>query len=86
MIVVMKSDATAQEIERISQELHSWNITPEKNVVNHKVVIGLVGDTAALNPQRIQQLSPFIEQVIRVNQPFKRAVENSAMESLARCL
>ena len=73
MIVVMKSDATAQEIERISQELHSWNITPEKNVGNHKVVIGLVGDTAALNPQRIQQLSPFIEQVIRVNQPFKRA-------------
>ena len=36
------------------------------------MVIGLVGDTVALNPQQIQQISSFIEQVMRVNQPFKR--------------
>jgi 3-deoxy-7-phosphoheptulonate synthase len=35
-------------------------------------VIGLVGDTAVLNPQQIQALSPFIEQVLRINKPFKR--------------
>jgi len=37
-----------------------------------KVVIGLVGDTVTLNPLQIQQISPFIEQVLRVNKPFKR--------------
>ncbi|WP_414588602.1 3-deoxy-7-phosphoheptulonate synthase [Scytonema sp. PCC 10023] len=73
MIVVIKSGTPAREIERISQELNSWNVTPEKSAGRHQVVIGLVGDTAALNPQQIQQLSPFIEQVLRVNQPFKRA-------------
>ena len=73
MIVVMKSGTPALEIERVSQEICHWNITPEKCVGHHKVVIGLVGDTAALNTQQIQKLSPFIEQVLRVNQPFKRA-------------
>jgi 3-deoxy-7-phosphoheptulonate synthase len=72
MIVVMKSGTPAIEIERISQELCHQNITPEKCVGQHKVVIGLVGDTAALNPQHIQQLSPFIEQVMRIERPFKR--------------
>lgn len=72
MIVVMKSGTPAIEIERVSQEISIWNITPEKCVGRHKVVIGLVGDTTDLNPQQIQKLSPFIEQVMRVNQPFKR--------------
>lgn len=72
MIVVMKSGTPLLEIERVSQEIRSWNITPEKCIGHHKVVIVLVGDTAALNPQQIQKLSPFIEQVVRVNQPFKR--------------
>lgn len=35
-------------------------------------MIGLVGDTVTLNPLQIQQISPFIEQVLRVNKPFKR--------------
>lgn len=73
MILVMKSNALAPEIERVSQELRNWKITPEKISGKHNVVIGLIGDTAALNPQKIQQLSPFIEKVIRVDKPFKRA-------------
>ncbi|MBR8838435.1 MAG: 3-deoxy-7-phosphoheptulonate synthase [Stigonema ocellatum SAG 48.90 = DSM 106950] len=73
MIVVMKSGTPVIEIERLSQEILRWNIIPEKCVGVHKTVIGLVGDTTALNPQEIQKLSPFIEQVMRVNKPFKRA-------------
>jgi 3-deoxy-7-phosphoheptulonate synthase len=72
MIVVMKASTPAEEIERVSQEIRNCNITPEKCVGHHKVVIGLVGDTTTINPQQIQKLSPFIEQVMRVNQPFKR--------------
>ncbi len=36
-------------------------------------MIGLVGDTESLNPELIQQISPAIEQVLRVKKPFKRA-------------
>lgn len=73
MIVIMKDSTPASEISRVIQELRNCNITPEKSVGKHKVVIGLVGDTAEINPDRIQQISPFIEQVQRVKKPFKRA-------------
>ncbi len=73
MIVVMKTDTPNLEIQRIIQELQSESITPEKIVGKHKVIIGLVGDTASLNPQHLQQISPFIEKVMRVDKPFKRA-------------
>jgi 3-deoxy-7-phosphoheptulonate synthase len=73
MIVVMKSGTPLAEIERVSQEIRSWDITPEKSVGQHKVVIGLVGDTAEIDPRQIQNLSHCIEQVLRVKKPFKRA-------------
>lgn len=55
MIVVMRSSTPAGEIERVSKELHRWNITLEKSVVHHKLVISLVGDTAAIEPQQIKK-------------------------------
>ncbi|AOY79481.1 3-deoxy-7-phosphoheptulonate synthase [Moorena producens JHB] len=73
MIVVMKVGSPEVEVTRLSQELSQWGLTPEKIVGKHKVVLGLVGDTAALDPLQIQEISPWIEQVLRVEQPFKRA-------------
>ena len=73
MIIVMNPDTPVLEIDRIIHELESLTIVPEKIVGEHKVIIGLIGDTTTLNPQHIQQLSPFIEKVMRVDKPFKRA-------------
>jgi 3-deoxy-7-phosphoheptulonate synthase len=74
MIVVMKSGAPEAEVARIAEEFATnWGLTPEKIVGKHKVVLGLVGETADLDPLQIQELSPWIEQVLRVEQPFKRA-------------
>uniref|UniRef100_B8HQI4 Phospho-2-dehydro-3-deoxyheptonate aldolase n=1 Tax=Cyanothece sp. (strain PCC 7425 / ATCC 29141) TaxID=395961 RepID=B8HQI4_CYAP4 len=72
MIIVIKSGTPDVEIDRISAEMTSLGFTPEKIVGKHKVVIGLVGDTAELDPLQIQEASPWIEQVLRVEQPFKR--------------
>ncbi|NJM72034.1 MAG: 3-deoxy-7-phosphoheptulonate synthase [Scytonema sp. RU_4_4] len=72
MIVVIKSQTPASEVERIIQELSHYPVTTEKVVGKDKVVIGLVGDTTAIHPEHVQQISRFIEQVIRVKQPFKR--------------
>lgn len=72
MIVVMKVGSPEVEVTRLSQELSQWGLTPEKIVGKHKVVLGLVGDTASLDPLQIQEISPWIEQVLRVEQPFKR--------------
>ncbi len=73
MIVIMKQGTPASEIERVNQELQSQSITPEKIVGKHNTVIGLIGDTEALNPGQVQQLSPFIEKVLSIDKPFKRA-------------
>jgi hypothetical protein len=73
MIVVMKVGSPEAEVARVSQELTEWGLTPEKIVGKHKVVIGLVGDTVDLDPLQIQEVSPWIEQVLRVEQPYKRA-------------
>ena len=73
MIVVMKSGSPEVEIARISEELGTRGLKPEKIVGKHKVVLGVVGETASLDPLQIQEISPWIEQVLRVEQPFKRA-------------
>ena len=72
MIIVMKVGSPDVEVKRISEEMKQWGLTPEKIVGKHKVVIGLVGDTASLDPLQIQEISPWIEVVLRVEKPFKR--------------
>ncbi|HBE33193.1 MAG TPA: 3-deoxy-7-phosphoheptulonate synthase, partial [Cyanobacteria bacterium UBA11368] len=73
MIVVIKTSTPEQEINRIRQELQdTWQVTTEKSVGRHKIILGLIGDTATLDPMQIQNVSPWIEQVLRVEQPFKR--------------
>ncbi len=72
MIVVMKVGSPEVEIDRICEELRGWGLTPEKIIGKHKVVMGLVGDTASLDPLQLQEISPWIEQVLRVEKPYKR--------------
>jgi 3-deoxy-7-phosphoheptulonate synthase len=74
MIVVIKHGTPEEEINFICQEIRDiWRVTPEKVPGRHKTIIGLIGDTADLDPLRIQEISPWIEQVLRIEQPFKRA-------------
>jgi 3-deoxy-7-phosphoheptulonate synthase len=72
MIVVMKIGAPEEEVARLNQEFQDWGLTPETIVGKHKTVIGLVGDTIDLDALQIQDMSPWIEQVLRVEKPFKR--------------
>lgn len=73
MIVVMKVGSPEAEVVRLTQEFVSWGLSPETIVGKHKVVIGLVGDTVDMDPLQVQEFSPWIEQVLRVEKPFKRA-------------
>ena len=72
MIIVMRSGAPTEEVNRISKEVEADGLEAEKIVGEHKVVIGLVGDTATRDPAQFKDLSPWIEQVLRVEKPFKR--------------
>ncbi|ARV62710.1 3-deoxy-7-phosphoheptulonate synthase [Nostocales cyanobacterium HT-58-2] len=73
MIVIIKNSTPADEITRISQELRdTWGVTVEKSIGKHKIILGLVGETATIDPLQIQNSSSWIEQVLRVERPFKR--------------
>lgn len=72
MIIVFKSGAPALEIQTLEQTMRERGLTPEKIVGQHKIVIGLVGETAELDPDQIRDLSPWIESVLRVEKPYKR--------------
>ncbi|MEM9542341.1 MAG: 3-deoxy-7-phosphoheptulonate synthase [Cyanobacteria bacterium P01_E01_bin.42] len=73
MIVVMKVGSPEAEVSRLCQEFKEWGLAPEKIVGQHKVVVGLVGDTASLDERQIEEASPWIESVLRVERPYKRA-------------
>lgn len=74
MIVVTKPNAPEAEIARLALELsNTLDVTVEKIVGQHKVVLAMIGDTAQLDARRIQNISPWIEQVVRIEKPFKRA-------------
>ena len=72
MIIVMKPNTPAIEIERISQEINCWDLVAEKSVGKHQVIIGLIGDTVEIEPSRVRALSPFIEAVVRIEKAFTR--------------
>lgn len=73
MIVVMKVGSPEAEVTRLCQEFAEWGLQPEKIVGRHKVIVGLVGDTASLDERQIEEKSPWIESVLRVERPYKRA-------------
>lgn len=68
----MKVGSPEPEIQKIEAELQSWGLTPEKIVGKHKIVMGLVGETASLDPLQIKDISPWIENVMRVEKPYKK--------------
>ncbi|NJN24406.1 MAG: 3-deoxy-7-phosphoheptulonate synthase [Acaryochloridaceae cyanobacterium RL_2_7] len=72
MIIVLKNGTPESEIERISDEMRDLGLTAEKIVGTHNVVIGLVGETQALDPDHVRDVSSWIDKVLRVSQPFKR--------------
>jgi 3-deoxy-7-phosphoheptulonate synthase len=74
MIIVMKVGSPEAEIESLCEDLHSnWGLSAEKIVGRYKTVIGLVGDTADLDTLQLKELNPYIEDVLRVERPYKRA-------------
>ncbi len=72
MIIVLKNGTPSDEIQRISDQMQEWGLTAEKIVGTHNVVIGLVGDTQSFEVDHVQEVSPWVDKVLRVSQPFKR--------------
>ncbi|MCM1984857.1 3-deoxy-7-phosphoheptulonate synthase [Lyngbya confervoides] len=72
MIIVLKSGTPEVEVQRIADEMKDWGLTPEKIVGTNNIVIGLVGDTQSFDTDQVQDVSHWVDKVLRVSKPFKR--------------
>lgn len=72
MIIVMKPTASKESVERVIQCLKAKGLQIDEIVGTQKTVLGLVGDTAAVDEELLQSYD-CIEKVMRVQEPYKRA-------------
>ena len=65
MIIIMKQGTTHEHVEELSQHIERWNVKANPIYGEGTIVIGLVGDTGAvdkdalmLDPQAVQAGKP----------------------------
>jgi len=72
MIVILRPDHNQQQLDELRAWLEAQNISIHHSAGAHTTLLGLIGDTAAVDQERIEAL-PFVESVKRIQEPFKKA-------------
>ena len=72
MIIILKENTTAQEVNHLAEMVKSHGVTPHITEGVHQTIIGLVGDTTQIDIESISQLK-IVEAVRRIQEPFKNA-------------
>ena len=72
MIVIMKNDASDNEVNDVLNELKSCNMEVQINQGIGCTVLGVIGDTSQMDKEKIT-LKPGVERIISVQEPYKKA-------------
>ena len=72
MIAVLKSGVSVERREQLIAWLKSQNLDVHVSVGKDSTVLGLVGDTSAVDEELLESLD-IVEKVRRVSEPFKKA-------------
>ncbi|MCL1903100.1 MAG: 3-deoxy-7-phosphoheptulonate synthase [Oscillospiraceae bacterium] len=72
MIAVIKSGATAQQIDGLQSWFHARGVKTHISEGDYQTIIGLVGDVSAIDTDLVEGLE-IVESVKRISDPFKRA-------------
>lgn len=72
MIIVVHQNAAEADIQKLVAWLDTFGVQASPIVGKEKTVIGLVGDTAALDAEAVRQW-PVVESVVKVQEPYKKA-------------
>ncbi|MBN1437610.1 MAG: 3-deoxy-7-phosphoheptulonate synthase [Sedimentisphaerales bacterium] len=70
MLIVMRNDATAQQVEQVCQHIRNLGFTPNKIPGSTRVAIGITGNQTAIDPE-VFALHEGIAQCVRVSRPYK---------------
>lgn len=72
MVIVMKSKAPKEEIEKMKRKMESLGCQVQLTEGENQSILGLIGDTRKIDPSQIQA-NEHVEKVLRVQHPFKLA-------------
>jgi 3-deoxy-7-phosphoheptulonate synthase len=72
MLVVMQSQATPEQVERVADEVRRMGLTPHPLPGATRTAIGITGNIAAVDPGTLEGL-PGVRELIRVTRPYKLA-------------
>lgn len=72
MIIIMKQGTTHEHVDELSRHIERWNVKANPIYGEGTIVIGLVGDTGAVDKDALM-LDPQVENIIKVQEPFKLA-------------
>lgn len=73
MIIVLKPQCTKEQLDTFTADLkHDYNVSVNTWVGTSSTVLGLIGDTSAIDLDYISA-QPFVESVKRVQEPYKKA-------------
>ena len=72
MIIIMKHGATREHVEELSRHIERWNVKANPIYGAGTIVIGLVGDTGAVDKDALLR-DPQVENILKVQEPFKLA-------------
>jgi len=73
MVLTTKADIKTSDIAKIKEDLEALGLEIQINYGAHKNVIALLGDVSAINIDWITGKYPFIEQAIKISEPYKKA-------------
>ncbi|MDR2753455.1 MAG: 3-deoxy-7-phosphoheptulonate synthase [Oscillospiraceae bacterium] len=72
MIVILKQNHDPKQLDELRAWLEEQNVAIQANYGVHSTVLGLIGDTAAIDSDLIEALD-IVETVKRVSEPYKKA-------------
>jgi 3-deoxy-7-phosphoheptulonate synthase len=70
MIIVLKSDATKEQLEHLVEKIKSWGLTPMVSKGVERTIIGVIGEEDILRVQPLE-VYPGVEKVMPVLAPYK---------------
>ena len=84
MVIILKKDVDATQVENLKALLKSHHITPRVTAGTLKTIIGCVGDITHIDPGLIEALDG-VESVQRIQEPYKAAGRDGAAAAAPRC-
>lgn len=72
MLVVMQSDASAEQVKKVLDAITAMSLTPHPLPGAVRTAIGITGNTGAVDA-RVLEVLPGVKELIRVTKPYKLA-------------